>query len=1198
MFYRNGMCVVSRKDSGMRTIRAVCAAAFVLAACLAVQAETVLVAFAAGNKQVLQYTVTNGVWTYEKVFASGSYDGLAINPVGVTSDGRRVYVSEIQNRRILAFETNGVFIGTVTNFATTCTPDGLLAAPDGYLYMSDAFGSAGDRVYRFDLNTWQGGEFIPTTGWGSTFNNPRGLAFDENGFLYVADRNANAIRRFDAQTGAFSNNLAIMYEAQALAYDFRSRRLMCAGRPVNNGPGATVAIEQDGTILPLYQNDTSNPRIGILAIGEDVYYSSYSENKVYRVQPDGTRTVVVDAPSGVSQPMYMAVILNQPISPENGLIAHWRLNEPANAALMASSIGPDGLREIEAMGYLQSGAAGVEGGSVWFNEYSRGRIRDSKTLLPATNDFSVFMWAGASASGSGQRHLFSNNAGQAGRCELGYDFTGGSARKLFWWHVNGPTLISTSDARDGTWHHVGIVRRGDVFELWLDGVMETNATAVSSIDRSVEWRIGSAVYDDYFLKASAFMDDLRVYGRALESNEVAAVFTAHTPSPGAVPVPSRPALPVPDLTVAESAFSAVAVGHQPRIAEPVGAPSLLKRQDGACLVSYDVSMSSEVGVTRVCRSADAGTNWSQVAEVSGLVHASLFESEGGLYLLGTSAALGNVRIHRSTDGGTNWSGGVTLSPSAYFSMSVGPVVVHGGRVWKAAEDMTGTTGWPGQARVRMLSAPVGVELMDVLNWTVSEPLARSGWNANRRMTAWLDGNLIEDRQGNLVNLLSVRQNRGGMAEVAAMVTVTSAEAAPVFNVDTGFVMLPGAAKNLMVRYDETSRLYWTLTSAVKPSENEQGKILPENVCHRLAVYSSHNLRDWCLRNVLLEKDAGGRDGFLKASFDFDGNDLIVLFAAAYDDGLYGPRSATEPNMVLFKRLPGFRTLPVDEGEARVLVADTGLNRVMRYSLNSLGQWCDDNPFAEGISAPYGLALHGDTVYVTERVAGGRLLAYTLKGRLRRAVATFAQDSTPGALAAAPDGTLYVSLGSSANGDKVVKVDRVTGTVSVFVDTTGWGSTLWDPRGISCDGDGNVYVAAQFESGNTQGYFRRFSPEGTLLNSSALYDQPRGVFYDLQATRVYGTVYGASDVFSLTAALDSGMKIGDYSVSTKFYGVGVVDGRICFTDYDYGMVHIIRSALTAQGTIAVGLKNPAALLLVPEGAKAWPDIASGTLMRVK
>jgi hypothetical protein len=100
-------------------------------------------------------------------------------------------------------------------------------------------------------------------------------------------------------------------------------------------------------------------------------------------------------------------------------------------------------------------------------------------------------------------------------------------------------------------------------------------------------------------------------------------------------------------------------------------------------------------------------------------------------------------------------------------------------------------------------------------------------------------------------------------------------------------------------------------------------------------------------------------------------------------------------------------------------------------------------------------------------------------------------------------------------------------------------------------------------------------------------------------RLIGTVYGACDVLALPIPLGSGVpKIGDYSVTTKFYGVGMVDGRVCFTDYDYGMVHITRNTITAQGSVAAGLKNPAGLLLIPEGAVMEPGTQLGTLVLVK
>ncbi len=1170
-----------------------------LTAVAAARAETVLLSYQSSvvaNRQVRQFTVTNGVWTLDKTFASGTYDGKGFLPAGLASDGQRVYVADDTGRRILAFEKDGSYIGAVTNFASTCNPEALWVSIDGHLYMSDAFGSLGDRMYRFALDTWQGGEFISSNGWNGAdyFENPRGIAVDENKNLYIADRNRGQIRKFDAETGAYITNLLAVTSPSGVTYDYRTRRLLVTGKLPSESVTQVIAIS-NGVVQSLVTGGTAGANaIGVLALGDDVYYSSYSENKVYRVQPDGTRTVVVDVQADANQPMYMTVVPDRLAVLTNGLAAHWHFDEPANAAFLASD-GPDGYREIEARGYLQSGATGVEGGAVWFNDASFGVAQDTAALVPATNDFSVFMWAGAPASGQGQRHLFSCNAGQAGRCELGYDFTTESANKLFWWHVDGPMLVSTNDARDGAWHHVGVIRRGDSFELWLDGVMETNATAAVSISQAVNWRIGAAVSQMY-LKSGAFMDDLRVYSRALDPAEVSDLAAA---VPGAAP--AQPALPVPDFTVAEADLGASAVGWQPRISDPANAPSLMRQTDGTLLVSYDVCGESSC-LTRVCRSQDGGSTWSQLAEMAGLARASLFERGGAVYLLGVSAEpRGNGRIYKSTDGGETWSGGVSVWTATSCSMAPGPVAVWGGRVWKPFADMTGTV-WPRDARARVLSAPADADLTNAANWTATSPCYRTaadGWNGYNHLNAWLDGNLVEDKDGHLLDMLSVRQDRGGMAEVTAAARVADENTAVAFNVYTNLAMLPGAAKPFMVRYDAASDRYWALTSATAPSENVLGAVPSENVVHRLAVYSSHNLRDWCLRTVLLDAGEGSVDGFQRASFAFDGDDLIVLFAAAYEDGQYGARSAIEPNLVLFKRVAGFRTLPVDEADPRVLVADAGMNRVMRYSLNSLGQWCDDNAFAEGVSAPYGLALFGDTVYVTEHVAGGRLLAYTLKGRLRNVVTTFAEDSTPGALTVDPDGTLVVSLVSSENGDKLVKVNRATGAVSVFVDTTGWGGTLVDPRGVACDGDGNVYLATQFDSGDTRGYFRKFASDGALLETSSMHDQPRGLYYDASVPRLIGTVYGACDVMALPLPLSTSYsKIGDYSVWTKFYGVGMVDGLVCFSDYDYGMVHFTRGTITAQGTLAAGLRNPSAILLVPEGGAAWPDVASGTMMFLK
>ena len=73
--------------------------------------------------------------------------------------------------------------------------------------------------------------------------------------------------------------------------------------------------------------------------------------------------------------------------------------------------------------------------------------------------------------------------------------------------------------------------------------------------------------------------------------------------------------------------------------------------------------------------------------------------------------------------------------------------------------------------------------------------------------------------------------------------------------------------------------------------------------------------------------------------------------------------------------------------------------------------------------------------------------------------------------------------------------------------------------------------------------------------------------------------------------DAFSKIGDYNVWTKFYDINIVDGQVCYTDFDYGMVHIIRSVDCARNGRSQAQES-AELLLIPEGAKAWRTSGRG------
>ncbi len=283
----------------------------------------------------------------------------------------------------------------------------------------------------------------------------------------------------------------------------------------------------------------------------------------------------------------------------------------------------------------------------------------------------------------------------------------------------------------------------------------------------------------------------------------------------------------------------------------------------------------------------------------------------------------------------------------------------------------------------------------------------------------------------------------------------------------------------------------------------------------------------------------------------------------------------------------------------MLVADAGANRVVRYCPNGQGQWCEDGFFTRSASyagraltTPHGMTTCGDTVYVSEAVAGGRILAFSLQGLFRGVVTQFPAENVPDAIVCSPDGiSLYVSDAFGTGGDKIFRVNCSTGLREVFVDTTGWGGTLRDPRGVACDGSGNLYVA-DFQTGFEDGYFRKFSPDGTLLaNSSRAFDEPRGVFWDALQSRLIGTVYGACDVFQLSADLQTNSRIGDYAVWTKYYGLGMIGSMLLFTDYDLGMIH----PLTSSGALAVasGLNTPAHFVYLTTGGEVSDYSFMGT-----
>jgi DNA-binding beta-propeller fold protein YncE len=120
---------------------------------------------------------------------------IRIDPQGnvwtVDSSSSKVYKLSSKGEKLMTIEVGGQpNNGSSFNGATD-----IAFAPNGHLYISDGYGNARVLVYTADgqrLREWGS----PGTGPGQ-FQQPHGIAIDDQGIVYVADRKNGRLQRFD-----------------------------------------------------------------------------------------------------------------------------------------------------------------------------------------------------------------------------------------------------------------------------------------------------------------------------------------------------------------------------------------------------------------------------------------------------------------------------------------------------------------------------------------------------------------------------------------------------------------------------------------------------------------------------------------------------------------------------------------------------------------------------------------------------------------------------------------------------------------------------------------------------------------------------------------------------------------------------------------------------------------------------------------
>ncbi|MEN9632335.1 MAG: hypothetical protein RL077_739 [Verrucomicrobiota bacterium] len=352
-------------------------------------------------------------------------------------------------------------------------------------------------------------------------------------------------------------------------------------------------------------------------------------------------------------------------------------------------------------------------------------------------------------------------------------------------------------------------------------------------------------------------------------------------------------------------------------------PSIALLPDGSYLVSNDTG-----GRTLVHVSTDRGATWRQIAELTDQKWSTLFLHRDALHLIGTTAKAGHMIVRRSTDGGHTWTNPADarhgLLAEGKYHCAPTPVVVHGGRVWRAFEQFSATP--PVRTfKAFMMSAPEDADLLDAAGWTRTNSLTFQRAWLNTRNEEWLEGNAVVTPAGALVNVLRVEAHPAigapfalpGTAakiprfEVAAMMEISRDGRTATFDPARGFLQFIGSEAKFTIRYDAVSKRYWSIGSKItNPHTGYAWLYTPHHQRNVLALTSSADLHQWeehCrllrFREGQVVTKAESRVGFQYVDWQFDGDDLIAVCRTAWGSANYH-----DANFITFHRVKNFRSL--------------------------------------------------------------------------------------------------------------------------------------------------------------------------------------------------------------------------------------------------------------------------------------------------
>ena len=335
-------------------------------------------------------------------------------------------------------------------------------------------------------------------------------------------------------------------------------------------------------------------------------------------------------------------------------------------------------------------------------------------------------------------------------------------------------------------------------------------------------------------------------------------------------------------------------------------PSIARLDDGTLFISHDLYNSgvANQNLTRIYRSIDDGETWEFISDLYPCYWGKLFVIDNTLYMIACSTEYGDLLIGSSSDG-INWSnptmilkggnhitGGVHKAPN--------PVLISNGRVYCAIE----YGSWINGHDSGYVCASVDCDLLNAENWTVSNFLKYSNKNVSGALSgkglSYLEGNILENRNGELVNILRYNTKDSNEPYGKAVMMHIDRENNKVVSGET--INFIGNMAKFAIMYDSNTDRYLSLVNKVTNGNPSQRNVL--------TLVDSYDLYNWNDDGDIINYEDNGypeddtKVGFQYIDWIIVGNDIYFVSRTAIN----GADSYHNSNYVTFHKIENYQDL--------------------------------------------------------------------------------------------------------------------------------------------------------------------------------------------------------------------------------------------------------------------------------------------------